>query len=100
MEFRSVGQVYVDILKARDWFNSVGVRTSGTRLEQMLNYVYELVGKGEPEPPGGRAEQDTYYAMSDGAGFGVIATEFSKLPSHLLPRAALRDALRGPLVFC
>jgi hypothetical protein len=45
----------------------------------------------------GTADEDAYYAVSDGAGFGLIAEEMAKLPSHMLPRRTLRDLLQGPL---
>jgi hypothetical protein len=100
MYFRSSGQIYVDVIKARSWFDKVGIRTSGTRLEKISECVYGLLAGGthNAEPLGpDNTEGDTYYALSDGAGFGLIAAQMSKLPSHSLPRGLLRDVLRGPL---
>lgn len=100
MYFRSSGQIYVDVIKARDWFKKIGISTSGTRLDLILNSVYEIATSGtdKANPLGADATQeDVYYALSDGAGFGLIASEMSKLPSDLLPRGTLRDILQGPL---
>jgi hypothetical protein len=100
MYFRSSGQIYAHVINARRWFDSVGVRTSGTRLEQISEYVYGLICGRTHECTSlgsGSTERDTYYALSDGAGFGLIAAEMSKLPSHSLPRGVLRDVLQGPL---
>jgi hypothetical protein len=41
---------------------------------------------------------ETYYALSDGSAFGLIAKQLSSLSSSLLPRRTLRDILSGPLV--
>src|SRR4029077_450631 len=100
MHFRTLGQIYVDALQARDWFEATGIPTANTRLESIIACIDGLLnptttGK-EPLGPGATFE-DTYYALSDGAGFGLIATEMSKLPSDLLPRRALEDILKGPL---
>jgi|ERR1700722_2129092 len=101
MHFRALGQIYVDALRARDWFESTSISTAHTRLESIIACIDGLLNpptkaRKEPIVPGATSE-DTYYALSDGAGFGLIATEMSKLPSDLLPRRALEDILKGPL---
>jgi hypothetical protein len=100
MHFRTLGQIYVDALRARDWLEAIGIPTADTRLEHIIAYIDGLLNPttagSEPLGAGARPE-DTYYALSDGAGFGLIATEMSKLPSDLLPRHALEDILKGPL---
>ncbi len=100
MQFRTLGQIYVDAFHAREWFNAVGITTTGSRLDQILNYIDGLLNPSvaSAEPLGANATPaDMYYALNDGAGFGLIATEMSKLPSHLLPRRTLQDILKGPL---
>jgi hypothetical protein len=101
MELRSIGKIHVDVLEACKWFKKIDIPTAGTRLEAIRNYLDELLNPTTPEaaPLGANAtEEDAYYALSDGAGFGLIATEMSKLSSQLLPRQALKDILKGPLV--
>jgi len=100
MEFRPIGRIYLDVLRACEWFEKIGISTTGTRLEAIRGYLDELLNPTTPEakPLGEDAtEEDTYYALSDGAGFGLIAAEMAKLSSQLLPRRTLRDILQGPL---
>jgi hypothetical protein len=100
MEFRSIGLILVDVLQACKWFEKIGISTTGTRLEAIRGYLDELLNPTTPEakPLGEDAtEEDIYYALSDGAGFGLIAAEMAKLSSQLLPRRTLRDNLQGPL---
>jgi hypothetical protein len=100
MHFRRLGQIYVDALHARDWFEATGIPTANTRLESIIACIDGLLNPttAETEPLGsGATSEDTYYALSDGAGFGLIATEMSKLPTDLLPRRVLEDILKGPL---
>jgi len=64
----------------------MGISTAGTRLDQIPGYFEELRNPAAPEanPLSARAQkEDTYYALNDEAGFGQIAAEMSKLPSHL-----------------
>jgi hypothetical protein len=100
MHFRSRTQIHVDVIHACDWFEKKGIPIAGTRLEQIRGYFEELLNPTTSEEKSlevKATEIDTYYAMSDGAGFSLIASEMSKLPSHLLPRRTLRDILDGPL---
>ena len=98
MQFQSLRQIMVDVIDARNWLHGIGITTTGTRLEKILDVLLTLEDP-EASPLGMDAtEEDTYYAMSDGASFGRIAAEISKLPSHLLPRRTLQDILKGPLV--
>jgi hypothetical protein len=101
MQIRSMGQIVLDIKRAYDWYAALGISPVGTRLQEIHNYVmYQLLNAATPEAKAleaGTGDEDTYYALIDGAGFGQIATEISKLPSHLLPRRTLRDVLKGPL---
>jgi hypothetical protein len=99
MEIRSLGRIIVDVLEAKKWFQRIGIATDGTRLEQIDRYLHELLNPTAPtanpfgsDPTGPGA----YHALSEAAGFGRIARNFSSIPSHLLPRQALKDALGGP----
>jgi hypothetical protein len=101
MQIRSIGQIVLDIKRAYDWYADLGISPVGTRLQEIHDYViYQLLNTATPEAEAleaGTGDEDTYYALIDGAAFGQIATEISKLPSHLLPRHTLRDVLKGPL---
>ena len=99
MQFRSLGQIIVDVVDARTWLGEIGISTTGTRLEKIQDYLDELLNPttASVNPLAVNAE-GTYYALSDGASFGRIAVEMRKLPSHLLPRRTLQDILKGPLV--
>ena len=100
MHFRTPGQIYVDALRARDWLEATGIPTANTRLAHIIAHIYGLLNSvtaGDGPLGVGASPEDTYYALSDGAGFGLIAAEMSKLPSNLLPRGALVDILKGPL---
>jgi hypothetical protein len=101
MQIRGIGQIVLDIKRAYDWYANIGISPVGTRLQEIHDYVtYQLFNTATPEAKAleaGAGDEDTYYALIDGASFGQIATEISKLPSHLLPRSTLRDVLKGPL---
>ena len=98
MQFQSLHQIMVDVINARNWLQGIGITTTGTRLEKILDVLLTLEDP-EASPLGMDAtEEDTYYALSDGAGFGRIAAEITNLPSHLMPRRTLQDILKGPLV--
>jgi hypothetical protein len=98
MEFRTLGQIIVDVLEAREWFEEIGISTSGTRLEEIDRYLHELLNPTDPRAnpfssdPNG---PDAYHALSDAAGFGRIALQFKSISSSTLPRRALKDALTG-----
>lgn len=100
VEYKTLGQIIVDVRHAREWFERNGVPTAGTRIDEIDRYLQELLNPTEPEAnPFGADPRgaEAYHALSDAAGFGRIATGLSAIPSHLLPRGALRDSLRGPL---
>ena len=98
MQFQSLRQIMVAVIDARNRLQGIGITTTGTRLERILDVLLTLEDP-EASPLGMDAtEEDTYYALSDGASFGRIAAELTNLPSHLLPRRTLRDILKGPLV--
>ena len=101
LEFRGLGKVVVDAKNAYDWYETLGFDLTGTRLEKIRHYLeYKLLNIATPEGAAwenGTADEDAYYAVSDGAGFGLIAEDMAKLPSHRLPRGPLKDILQGPL---
>jgi hypothetical protein len=88
------------MLQACEWFEKIGISTTGTRLEAIRRYLDELLNPTTPEakPLGEDAtEEDTYYALSDGAGFGLIAAEMAKLSPQIIRHHTLQDILKGPL---
>ena len=100
MEYKSLGKIIVDVLAARKWCNSIGISTDGTRLDEIEHYLDEVLNPTTLEANPFRDDPlgtDAYYALSDGAGFGRIAAELSRFPSHQLPRQTLRDVLKGSL---
>ncbi len=101
MQFQSLGQIIADVIHTRAWLGEIGISTTGTRLEKIQDHLVELLNPTTPSvsPLAVNAnEEDTYYALSDGASFGRIAAEMRKLSPHLLPRRTLQDILKGPLV--
>jgi hypothetical protein len=101
LHFRRLGDVVIDVKNSYEWYQRLGFKLAGTRLEKIQDYIlYQLLNSATPEARAleeGTADEDTYYALSDGAGFGLIAEAIAKLPSHLLPRGTLKDLLQGPL---
>lgn len=97
------GQVLTGIREARSWYQDVlGISTSGTRLELIENKTSELLAElnsaAAPEELVERwSNTDTYYTLSDGAGFGKICREIRRVGPNLLPRRTLRTILEGPL---
>jgi hypothetical protein len=101
LQFRRLGDVVIDVKNAYEWYQSIGFKLSGTRLEKIQDYLlYQLLNTATPEARAleeGTADENTYYALSDGAGFGLIAEEIVKLPSHIIRRSTLKHLLEGPL---
>lgn len=99
MEFRHLGQIIVGVLEAKKWFQGIGVPTAGTRLDELDAYLHELLNPTDSSHNPFSADPDgpeAYHALADALGFSRIARRLSALPSHLLPRRALKDALVGP----
>lgn len=97
LQFRRLGDVVIDVKNAYEWHQSIGFKLSGTRLEKIQDYIlYQLLNTATPEVRAleeGTADENTYYALSDGAGFGLITEEIAKLPSHIIPRGTLNRLL-------
>src|SRR5437879_2660174 len=90
MQFRTLESILEDLAKAADWFESVGIPTKETRLQAIRNYLFDQLHF--PDPRATLDPADHSWLLSDAAVFGFIATQFAKLPSHLLPRRTLKDA--------
>jgi hypothetical protein len=98
---RNFGQISTDVQLAKDWYTSIRISTQGTRLELIEKRVADLLADLKSEPADKVVERwgraDTYYALSDGAAFGMIAREISKVGPNLMPKKSLRLLLEGPL---
>ena len=98
---RRFDRILQDVREAQVWYASLGIRTQGTRLELIEAKTLELIEDLKVLPPEQVVERwsnmDAYYVLSDGAAFGRIAREISKVGPNLLPRRALRTILEGPL---
>lgn len=100
IECKSLGQIIVSVHNARKWWDKIGIKTDGTRLDEIQKYLDELLNPTAPEANpffGEPLGVDAYYALSDGEGFGRIAASLSSVPSHQLPRRVLSDVLSGSL---
>ncbi len=98
---RNFSQILTDVQLARDWYTSIGISTEGTRLELIEERVAALLTDLRSEPAEKVVERwstaDTYYVLSDGAAFGRVAREISKVGPNLMPKKSLRVLLEGPL---
>jgi hypothetical protein len=91
----------MDVQCARAWYTSIGISTDGTRLELIEERVAALLADLKSEPAEKVVERwskaETYYALSDGAAFGRIAREITKVGPNLMPKKSLRVLLEGPI---
>ncbi|MBI2987819.1 MAG: hypothetical protein HYY45_13730, partial [Deltaproteobacteria bacterium] len=98
---RNFDQILEDIRAARAWYASIGIPTTGTRLELIEEKILDLTSELKSLSPEVVVERwsntDTYYVLSDGAAFGRIAREIGKVGPNLLPKKTLRSLLEGPL---
>lgn len=98
---RTFDKILDDVREARVWYESIGISTTGTRLQLIEERIVELLSDLQSSTPELVVEKwdttDTYYALSDGAGFGRISREISKVGPNLLPKKTLRSLLEGPL---
>lgn len=100
-KYRRLGDIVVDICNARKWYTDLRIKTEGTRLDEISKHVtLDLMNPSTEEGAAfekGDISEKSFYALSDGASFGLIAAEFAKLKSHLLPKRTIREVLSGPL---
>jgi hypothetical protein len=97
VEFRTLDAIIEDLSKAISWFEDIEISTKETRLQAIHSYLLELHHFPDPDPGAIMPDTDTYSVVNDAAAFGLIASEMSKLPPHLIPRKTLKDILKGPL---
>lgn len=94
-------QILTDVQAARAWYKSIGISTEGTRLElieeRVANLLADLKSKPAEEVVDRYDKTETYYVLSDGAGFGKIAREIAKVGPNLMPKRSLKVLLEGPL---
>lgn len=98
---RSFDQILEDIRQARSWYEGIGIKTSGTRLEMIESrtddFLRDLKSSTPQEVVARWDSTDTYYVLSDGAGFGRIAREIGRVGPNLMPKKELRAILEGPI---
>jgi hypothetical protein len=98
---RTFAQILQDVEEASTWYRGLGIETAGTRLEAIEGVVRELLADLDTQAPEDTvarwSNERTYYALTDGMGFGRIARAMSKVGPNLLPRQKLRTILEGPL---
>lgn len=101
MKYMRLGDIVVNIVNALKWYSELNIKTEGTRLDEIYKYVtFELMNSSTEDGKSfeeGNISEKSFYALSDGASFGLIANECAKLKSHLQPKRTLRDILNGPL---
>jgi len=96
-------QILDGIQETRAWYEeSLGIPTAGTRLELIHAKTAELIrdlnsSLIREDIVERWSNFDTYYAISDGAGFGKICREIRQIGPNLLPKKTLRAILHGPL---
>jgi len=95
MQFRQLDCILDDLTKAVAWFESVGIPTKETRLQAIHHYLFDQLQF--PAPGATMPDYDHHMVISDAAAFFLIATEYSRLPSTLLPRRTMKEAIYGPL---
>lgn len=99
--YATFDEIFSRLASAREWFESIGISTAGSRLEQLQGVVDDLIKDLSELPPedvvAKWGEKETYWALSDARAFCEIAEQFRALPSHLLPRRKLGIILTGPL---
>lgn len=82
-------------------YDDLGIETEGTRLHAIQtvaeNLQADLAARPHEDVVNRWSNQETYYALSDGAAFGRIAREIPKVGPNLLPRRKLQTVLEGPL---
>lgn len=96
MYFRTLDTIFPDLQKAIAWFESIGISTKETRIQAIGHYLFDQMHFAHPDAT--LPDTDHHALINDAASFSLIATEFARVPSHLLPRRALKDAIYGPLV--
>jgi hypothetical protein len=101
MHRRHIGEIVASLAGAKSWLEGIHVRTEGTRIPELLNYLAaNLLDSASPVYMAlatGSADGTAYEAMNDASGYGLIASELSRIPSHVLERRTLSRAISGPL---
>ena len=102
IQIKNIGKIAIDIKQACDWYTNQHIDITGKRLDAIRNHVvFCLMNTATVEAKSfekGIVTEKDYYTLNDGAGFGLIAKELSKLKSHKLPRQTIKDILGGSLV--
>ena len=102
IQIKNIGKIAIDIKQACDWYTNQHIDITGKRLDAIRNHVvFCLMNTATVEAKSfekGIVTEKDYYALSDGAAFGLIARELSKLKPHILQKSTIKEILQGPLV--
>lgn len=102
IQIKNIGKIVIDIQQACDWYADLRIKINDTRLDAIRNHVvFCLLNTATAEAKSfekGIVTEKDYYALSDGAAFGLIARELSKLKPHILQKSTIKEILQGPLV--
>lgn len=99
---RGFAEILAGVKLTRTWYERVvGYQTAATVLEEIETNLEGMVRDlASLEPISFLRLWDnrsTYYSLTEGSIFAQIHRQFSRMPSHQLPREALRKALNAPL---
>jgi hypothetical protein len=102
IQIKNIGKIAIDIKQACDWYTNQHIDITGKRLDAIRNHVvFCLMNTATVEAKSfekGIVTEKDYYALSDGAAFGLIARELSKLKPHILQKSTIKGIMNGPLV--
>ena len=93
IQIKNIGKIAIDIKQACDWYTSQHIDINGKRLDEIREHVvFCLMNPATVEAKSfekGIVTEKDYYALSDGAAFGLIARELSKLKPHILQKSTI-----------
>ena len=93
MQFRSRGQIHVDVIHARTWFEQIGISTIGTRLELIQEYFDELLN---PTLPDGACDLSRHsFTQSVLCEGPLLLSATTGNARAVMPVGRRRKALRG-----
>lgn len=104
MEVMGLGLLALEAEKAHDWYQVIGIPTEGTRLREIRDFIVDrLMNTSTQEArqlEAGIVEPNTYSALADARGFGLIAETLKGSPHLGDPdlKQTLIDIVAGPLL--
>jgi len=84
------------------WINSLGVETSGTRVEKIRSILSQIVTSYNAEDYGSifnhYSEAEVFYTLTDVTSYFKAYEVLKELRSHEIPRRKLLQIIEGPLL--